>query len=284
MAHATGHGVADQVMNGRMNAAGNEGTHPVWANPTETLRHHGQLDASDATRGDTDRCGATALVGGVVMSGSEAPRRLAEARSRVDSHLTDVRSGLLSRSSTEWSSREATSFTGLADATESRRLLDGLPADTSTWTHGDISHFEEATYRMGRADMALHGDHSASGLSGPQMLRLRDDVWGHNADGTAWHPTSPDGHPVDVTFAGTRDTGGDVQLNHFVLGTDDPVSGGRRAVVYDPWPSDDGTNYVRTGATDERLLGGIGERRDVLAPGAAPRAGLDLDAWRGIDG
>jgi hypothetical protein len=277
-AHATGRGVNEQIMGGLMTAATRENTRVDWSNPTDTLRHHSQLDSLDATRGDSERCGATALVGGILLSGPEAPRRLADARGRVESSLSDVQRDLTARSSGEWSRPDATSFSGLADASESRRLLRGLPSDTSTWTHSQVSQFEEATYRLGRAEQALHGAHATSGLTGPEMLRLRDTVWGDD-----WHPTTSDGHAVDVTFAGTRDTGGAVQLNHFVLGTDAPVSEGRRAVVYDPWPQDDGTNRVRTGSADQQLLGGPVERQQWLAGDTAPRAGLDLDAWSGIE-
>lgn len=279
MAHATGRGGPEQFLGGTMEALRMETRRPDWSNPSETLAHHSQLDAAGATTGDTSRCGATALVGGVILSGPEAPRRLAEARTRVESRLGEVDRGLTARGDREWSRPDTTAFTGMAEAREAHRMLDGLPRDTATWTHSDISRFEEATYRLGRADQALHGERTESGLSGAEMVRMRDTVWGHD-----WHPTTADGHAVDVVFAGTRSTGGAADLNHFVLGTDDAVptgtdGGPRRAVVYDPWPQDDGTNFVRGAATPERFLGGLSEGAPV--PGRdAPRPGLDLDWWR----
>lgn len=276
MAHATGRGLVDQVGNGR-EMAERMASRPIdWAHPADTLAHHSQLDASDATRGDSSRCGATALVGGIIMSGPEAPRRLDEARTRVGARLEDVDRGLMARGDREWSRTDATAFHGMADAREAHRMLDGLPRDTSTWTHADVSRFEEASYRLGRAEQALHGEHATDGLTGAEMVRMRDTMWGSD-----WHPTTADGHAVDVVFAGTRDTGGTTSLNHFVLGTDDMVSGGGRGVVYDPWPDDNGTNFVRSGSpADERLLGGVDRPTTPFAGADGARPGLDLDWWR----
>ncbi len=265
MDHATGRGADTQVRAARTRARETGPLRPQWTNPTGTLMERTQIDADPTTRGDTDRCGAAALVGGVLMSGPEAPRRLDEARTRAGARLTDVRRDLFERSSSDWNSTHPTSFSGLAEASESRRLLDGLPRDTSTWTHRDISRFEEATYRLGRAEMAADGRNPAAGLDGVEMVQLRQTVWG-----AGWHPTTSDGHRVDVNFSGTREDG----LNHFVLGTDAAVSESRRAVVYDPWPDENGDPYVRGSGAPGRAMGGFEERG---VPGTTP--GVDLDVW-----
>ncbi len=267
MDHATGRGVESPVvMAARGRAAESASARPDWADPTGTLMRHTQIDSDSRTHGDTERCGATALVGGVLMSGAEAPRRLDEARGRVDARLGEVRGRLIDRTSTEWSSRSPTSFTGLADASESRRLLNGLPRDTSSWTHRDISRFEEATYRLGRAEMAADGTNLPSGLNGVEMSHLRETVWGGD-----WHPTTSDGHSVDVNFSGTREGG----LNHFILGTDAAVTDARREVVYDPWPSSFGDPFVRGSGAAPRAMGGFEERE-----AATTTPGIDLDVWR----
>ena len=92
-----------------------------------------------------------------------------------------------------------------------------------------------------------------------------------------------------MVFAGTRDTGGATALNHFVLGTNDPVLPGAghpdRATVYDPWPQDGGTSFVRGApGVGERPIGGDLARSSAPfagATGATP--GVDLDFFSPID-
>lgn len=281
MAHATGCGLVDQIGNGRDAATDRASRRIDWSNPTDTLRHHSQLDGDDRTRGDTERCGATALVGGLVMSGPDAPRRLADARTRLTEHLGEVDRDLTGRGSREWSRLDSPAFRGMAESSEAHRMLDGLPADTATWTNADLSRFEEATYRAGRAEMALHDGASAPGLSGSEMRTLRDTMWGD------YRPRTSDGRECDLVFAGTRDTGGAAALNHFVIGTNEAAVGTDRATVYDPWPDDNGTNYLRGApGVGERPIGGslATDRSDPFADHSRdPRPGVDLDFFSRID-